>query len=92
MSKYKQLTSSQRYEIGILLSNGYTQTQIADQIGVTPPTISRELRRNSDQRSKKYDASLAQRKSENRHRTKAKQVIFTGDLKQRAIALLKEEP
>ena len=91
MKKYSQLTSAQRYEIGALLSNGFTQCHIADQIGVHPCTISRELKRNCDQRSKRYDAGLAQRKCEDRHHSKAKQIIFTEALQRLAIHFLKEE-
>ena len=91
MKKYSQLTSAQRYEIGALLSNGFTQCHIADQIGVHPCTISRELKRNCDQRNKRYDAGLAQRKCEDRHHSKAKPIIFTEALQRLAIHFLKEE-
>ena len=46
MTKYKQLSSEQRYAIACLLQNGMSQKEIADTIGVNPSTVCRELRRN----------------------------------------------
>jgi len=43
---YKQLTREQRYQIQILIKEGYNQTQIARLLGFDKSTISRELRRN----------------------------------------------
>ena len=43
---YKQLTREQRYQIHILIKEGYNQTQIALRVGFDKSTISRELRRN----------------------------------------------
>lgn len=91
MKKHNQLTSSQRYEIGALLANGFKQNAIAEHVGVSQSTISRELKRNSDQRSRKYDPALAQRKVENRHRIKPKRVVFNEELRQCATDLLKED-
>ena len=45
---YKQLTDEQRYQIEALKREGFTQAAIAQSIGTSPSTISRELRRNSD--------------------------------------------
>lgn len=64
---YKQLTDSQRYQIESYLKAGYSQTKIAETIGVNKSTICRELKRNSKKRS--YNASFAitinkERKSE----------------------------
>lgn len=50
MRHYTQLTQDQRYQIYILMKAGFTQTEIADLLGVHKSTISRELRRNSGQR------------------------------------------
>ena len=48
MSKnYTQLTEEQRYQIYSDLSAGYTQSQIAERIGVNKSTISREITRNT---------------------------------------------
>ena len=43
---YRQLTREQRYQIHILIKEGYNQTQIALLLGFAKSTISRELRRN----------------------------------------------
>jgi IS30 family transposase len=46
MSKYKQLTREQRYQIYALMKAGLCQTQIAQVVGVHKSTISREILRN----------------------------------------------
>ena len=43
---YKQLSFEQRCKVAAFLQAGYNQKKIAQEIGVTAPTISRELRRN----------------------------------------------
>jgi IS30 family transposase len=50
MKSYKQLTNEQRYQISGLRKAGWTQTGIADEVGVNKSTISRELKRNTGQR------------------------------------------
>src|SRR5665648_1076058 len=44
---YKQLTQQQRYHIDVLWKAGYTQSHMADEVGVHKSTITREMRRNS---------------------------------------------
>ncbi|MFI3293092.1 MAG: helix-turn-helix domain-containing protein, partial [Rikenellaceae bacterium] len=51
----KHLTVEQRYTIFAMLQTGYTQKEIAETIKVNKSTISRELRRNCDKRSGKYN-------------------------------------
>ena len=48
MKKYKQLTSEQRYAIYLGIGNGDNQKAIASLIGVSPATVSREVRRNKN--------------------------------------------
>ena len=43
----KQLIEAQRYEIYLGLKRKWSQTRIADEIGVSKSTVSREIRRNS---------------------------------------------
>lgn len=43
---YNQLTEGERYQIQSYLKAGYTQKEIADALGRSPSTISRELSRN----------------------------------------------
>ena len=85
--KYKQLTLEQRYKIEALINAGYSQSVVSQLIGVNKSTVCRELKRNVPQRgtgAKVYVAASAQIKTENRHRTKAKRIRFTEELKQQA--------
>jgi transposase, IS30 family len=52
--RYQQLTRDKRCQIYALVSTGITQKDIAEHIGVSPPTISRELKRNTGQRGYRY--------------------------------------
>ena len=45
---YKQLTSEQRYTISVLLQKKFSLCFIAETIGVSVSTVSRERRRNSN--------------------------------------------
>ncbi len=47
---YTQLTQEQRYHIWALKKAGWSQTQIAHEVGVHKSTITRELQRNTGQR------------------------------------------
>ncbi len=44
----KQLTQKERYHIWASLKRGVTQKDIAENIGVHPSTICREIKRNKD--------------------------------------------
>jgi IS30 family transposase len=72
LMSYSQLTYEQRYLIDSLLKIGFTQTKIAQQVGVHRSTISRELRRNTGKRG--YRFKQAQRMAQQR-RNKAKKRI-----------------
>ena len=50
MKRYTHLTSEQRYQISNGLKEGYSQTAIADIIGVNKSTVSRKIRRNDASR------------------------------------------
>jgi len=83
--KYCQLTQEQRYKIEAYLEAGKNQTEISYLLNVHKSTISRELSRNVPKRgigAKKYIASKAQLKTEQRHLLKNKKVVFTDCLKQ----------
>jgi IS30 family transposase len=76
---YTQLSLHQRYQIQVLLQAGKTQEEIAELLGRSPSTISRELKRNNPKRGRGagyYNAELAQRKTDNRHTNKAKRILF----------------
>jgi IS30 family transposase len=87
----KHLTQEQRYVIFLSLDKEKTQKEIAKELGVSASTISRELRRNCDERSGRYFNDLAHRKAENRHRIKAKKKRLTSYIIERIEALLAEE-
>ncbi len=71
------LTVGQRYEIQTLYKLGHSQTEIARHLGRDKSVISRELRRNCDERSGEYRAELAQRKYGARLGQKPRQLRFT---------------
>jgi len=70
--KYKQLTLKERYHISTLLERGYKQKEIAEHIGVHPSTVSREIRRNWDEQSDRYEYSTAHFNTRQRHQFKPK--------------------
>ena len=59
---YNQLTREQRYAIYLGIQEGRSQRAIARQINVSPSTVSREIRRNSN-RFGHYSWSVAQEKN-----------------------------
>ena len=80
MKRYKQLDLEQRYKIATLKEEGWTQSMIANKLGVHKSTISRELRRNTPQRgskAKRYEAKSAHEKAQKRERIKNKSYKFT---------------
>ncbi len=87
----KHLTVAQRYTISVMKQKGYTQKQISELIGKDKSTISRELRRNCDGRSKEYRHDLAQRKCDQRHHTKPKKVRFTEQIREYVDILLRKD-
>ena len=64
MRHYRQLTQEERYQISALKQLDYTLRQIAQEVGRSPSTISRELRRN--QGIEGYQAETAQRVADRR--------------------------
>jgi IS30 family transposase len=61
--------------------NGYSQKDIATAINKHKSTVSRELRRNCDLRSERYDWNLAQRKYNQRQKFKPRAIKFTEEVK-----------
>jgi len=81
---YNQLSLVQRYQIEAFWKAGMKQKFIAEQIGVHPSTVSRELDRNIGKRGRKsgmYEASQAQYRAEKQHREKPKLVKFDHGMK-----------
>jgi IS30 family transposase len=72
------LTLEQRHQISALLKTHLSRGEIAEQVGCSKSTVSRELQRNCDKRDGSYWPDLAQR-SVARHKTKARhKSIFRG--------------
>lgn len=76
---YKQLTQQQRYHIDVLWKAGYTQSHMADEVGVHKSTITREMRRNS--RWKGYYPEQAQAFCDYRRERAKKHIKFTDEVK-----------
>jgi IS30 family transposase len=95
MSKnYTQLSLVQRYQIQAFVKAEMKQKMIAQEIGVHPSTISRELNRNIAKRGRtlgEYIASNAQRRTDQRHQFKPKLVKFTRIMKEQATQWLSNE-
>ena len=89
LSKMSHITSEQRYAISCLLVNGNSITEIAKIIDKNKSVVSREIRRNCDQRNGKYRYDLAQKKYDNRMATKPKKIHFTAEIKQRVEELIR---
>lgn len=75
------VTEGQRYTIERMLKQGYTQKEIAIVIEKDKSVVSREIKRNKDQRNGMYGADLAQRKYETRKQDKPKAIRFTEKIK-----------
>ena len=73
----KHITSEERHTIAHLLSQSLSPATIARQLGRQRSTITREIKRNSDQRSGEYRHDLAERKSQSRQKGKAKRCDYT---------------
>ncbi len=70
MKYHKQLTYEQRCQIFVLKQEGCGQQAIANAIGVSQSTISRELKRNVGERGYRY--KQAQKKSRGRRQQAVK--------------------
>lgn len=89
--KYNQLTQEQRYKIEALIRAGKRQFEIANLIGVSKSTISRELQRNIPKRGSGalvYVATKAQHKTNLRHKLKPKRQLFHDQLKKDMLSMM----
>ena len=84
MKTHKQLTKEQRYQIAALKKAGHANSEIAQNIGTSEATISRELKRNSGKRG--YRPEQAHRKALWRQKHAAKAIKMTA-----AVILIIEE-
>lgn len=91
---YTQLSLVQRYQIQAFIKAEKKQKWIAEQLGVHPSTISRELSRNVAKRGStagSYVATNAQRRADQRHQLKPKLVKFNQAMKIHAVKKLEVE-
>lgn len=86
---YQQLTQEERYQIYALLKAQHSQTVIAEILGRSPSTISRELHRNRG--LKGYRPRQAQRLSQQRRVTAYKAIKITEEVKHWIEILLRQE-
>ena len=66
MKNYNHLNQSKRYALEAYLSVNKSRSEISALLEVSESTISRELKRNCDDRNKVYRAELAERKYQER--------------------------
>ena len=85
------LTQEQRYTISSLLAKNKTQSEIATIIEKDKSVVSREIKRNKDQRNGIYRYELAHKKYQLRQKTKPKQKRFTEAIRTHVDDLLKED-
>jgi IS30 family transposase len=78
MKNYKQLTEVQRYQIAALLKAGHTNKKIAELVGTSEATISRELKRNRGLRG--YRPKQAQLKALKRKQQACKALKMTPEV------------
>lgn len=86
-----QLSLSERYEIFAFKKQGICNSEIARTLGRDKSTISRELKRNADGRSKNYRPELAHRKAAHRHLQKNKYKAFTAQMQENIIYWLEKD-
>jgi transposase, IS30 family len=86
-----QLTKEQRYEISALKKAGKSQKEIAHLIKKSESCISKELKRNKDERNGEYKAELADKKCQTRHRLKPKKRRLNASIKVQINLLLEEK-
>lgn len=85
------LTLEQRYKIEIYRNLGSSISEIADFVGKDNSVISREIKRNADQRSGIYKASLADRKAKFRHKTKHKKCTLIAEVEVNILYYLTQD-
>ena len=86
-----QITERQRYTIQVMLEQGCRKTYIADALGIHKSNIGREVKRNCDARSGKYNSDLAEHKRTQRQKKRVRHRKYTPALKVRTEALLSED-
>lgn len=85
------ITQEQRYTISLMLNQGFPRTAISLAVGKDKSVISREIKRNKDQRSGEYRAELAQRKYIQRQSSKSQPRKFNKDMQQYVDSLIEQD-
>lgn len=85
------LTLEQRYKIEVYRNAGISISEIAELVDKDKSVISREIKRNSDQRSGVYKAILADKKALNRHKVKIKKCTLTSEVEANILFYLKQD-
>ena len=85
------LTLEQRYKIEAYINAGSSISEIAELVDKDKSVISREIKRNSDQRSGVYKAVLADKKALNRHNVKPKKRTLTTEVEANILFYLKKD-
>jgi IS30 family transposase len=85
--KYKRINFYQRCEIRVMWKQGYSQKDIAKELGVSPSTICRELHRNitfvrTALGSWQYKVDYAQGYADDRQKNKPKHIKFTAEVEE----------
>ena len=86
---YSQLTENERYQIAALKKADLTQKEIADVLGRSPSTISRELKRNTGLRG--YRPIQAQRLSDRRRTNAYKAIKLSFNVKGWIRSLIRQQ-
>jgi len=91
--KYKHLTVEERYHIAAYKKAGYRQKDMAQELGVSPATISRELKRNSSLIHQRYSAKSANNlaTTKRKYASKKSNKKMIGELKTKIIAHIKDD-
>lgn len=85
------INHEQRYIINLMLTQGKTQSEIAQAIGRDKSVVSRELHRNCDKRDFRYDHNMAQRKYEKRKKDKPQKDRFTQEIKEYVESRIRDD-
>jgi len=86
---YKHLSLEERYYLETARKAGKTLIKIAQEIGRSQSTLSRELNRNTGERG--YRHKQAMRSAQERHASKHKQVKLTDTVKEKIASFIKED-
>lgn len=89
--RYRQITSGERYTLGALHAQGFSQAAIARALGRHPSTVSRELGRNRTRYDGMYRHSRAQEYTNGRRSRSRRNRRFTREELELVELLLKEK-